>query len=111
MVFDGPVAAHVVRRFRRLGPSIRLHLWFPHHRPDRLYLAGRFVLFAMTETTKGEEKLRVALSKFRSYCLKANSRLDRMPRKQRNLPVKVRRGELSVHPVSEDPVLRGDSQD
>ena len=41
----------------------------------------------------------------------ANKRFDRMPRKQRNLPVKVRRGELSVHPVSEDPVLRGDSQD
>ena len=34
-----------------------------------------------------------------------------MPRKQNNLPVKVRRGELSVHPASEDPVLRGDSQD
>jgi hypothetical protein len=28
-----------------------------------------------------------------------------------NLPVKVRRGELSVHLASEDPVLRGDSQD
>ncbi len=27
-----------------------------------------------------------------------------------NLPVKVRRGELTVHPASEDPVLRGDSQ-
>ena len=26
-------------------------------------------------------------------------------------PVKVRRGELSVHLASEDPVLRGDSQD
>jgi len=36
---------------------------------------------------------------------------DRMPRKQNNWPVKVRRGELSVHPASEDPVLRGDSQD
>jgi len=34
-----------------------------------------------------------------------------MPRKQCNLPVKVRRGELSAHPASEDPVLRGDSQD
>lgn len=34
-----------------------------------------------------------------------------MPRKQNNLPVKVRRGELSVHPGSEDPVLGGDSQD
>jgi hypothetical protein len=39
------------------------------------------------------------------------SRCDRMPRKQCNLPVEVRRGELSVHPASEDPVLRGDSQD
>ena len=35
---------------------------------------------------------------------------DRMPRKQCNLPVKVRCGELTVHPASEDPVLRGDSQ-
>ena len=34
-----------------------------------------------------------------------------MPRKQRNLPVKVRRGELSVHPASEDGVLEGDFQD
>ncbi len=37
-------------------------------------------------------------------------RPDRMPRKQCNLPVKVRCGELTVHPASEDPVLRGDSQ-
>ncbi len=36
---------------------------------------------------------------------------DRMPRKRCNLPVKVRSGELSVHPGSEDPVLRGDPQD
>jgi len=35
---------------------------------------------------------------------------DRMPRKRCNLPVKVRCGELTVHPASEDPVLRGDSQ-
>ena len=40
-----------------------------------------------------------------------NARPARMPRKQCNWPVKVRRGELSVHPASEDPVLRGDSQD
>jgi hypothetical protein len=36
---------------------------------------------------------------------------DRMPRKHSNSPVKVRRGELTVHPASEDPVLRGDFQD
>jgi len=29
---------------------------------------------------------------------------DRMPRKRCNLPVKVRSGELSVHPGSKDPV-------
>ncbi len=39
-----------------------------------------------------------------------NARPARMPRKQCNWPVKVRRGELSVHPASEDPGLRGDSQ-
>ncbi len=40
----------------------------------------------------------------------AVARTDRMPRKQCNLPVKVRCGELTVHPASEDPVLRGNSQ-
>ncbi len=40
----------------------------------------------------------------------AKHKTDRMPRKQCNLPVKVRCGELTVHPASEDPVLRGDSQ-
>ncbi len=40
-----------------------------------------------------------------------NKRFDRMPRKRCNLPVKVRSGELSVHPGSEDPVLRGDAQE
>ncbi len=37
-------------------------------------------------------------------------RPDRMPRKQCTLPVKVRCGEFTVHPASEDPVLMGDSQ-
>ena len=36
-----------------------------------------------------------------------NKRPDRMPRKRYNLPVKVRCGELSIHPASKDPVLRG----
>ena len=40
-----------------------------------------------------------------------DSRLDCMPRRRCNLPVEVRSGELSIHPGSEDPVLRGDPQD
>src|SRR5688500_17374738 len=43
-----------------------------------------------------------------TFCRSA--RPDRAPRKQRNLPVRVRCGELSVRRASEDPVLRGDSQ-
>jgi hypothetical protein len=34
-----------------------------------------------------------------------DAKLDRMPRRQCNLPVKIRCGELLVHLVSEDPVL------
>ncbi len=47
---------------------------------------------------------------YQRRALTVNKRFDRMPRKRCNLPVKVRSGELSVHPGSKDPVLWGDSQ-